>query len=146
MPLPRALARFNRVVTNRLARPLAGHLPLTAVIEHRGRRTGRRYRTPVLVFGRDGGYRIALTYGPRTDWVRNVLAAGGCTLHTRGRRIDLVDPVLGRDPAVRWAPPGVRTVLRTTGSVEYLDAAVAPSAARPGPPAPPGPAGPAPIT
>nr|WP_240918731.1 nitroreductase family deazaflavin-dependent oxidoreductase [Rhodococcus sp. 14C212] len=141
--MPRALARFNRVVTNRLTRPLAAHLPLTAVLEHNGRRTGRRYRTPVLVFGRVGGYRIALTYGPRTDWVRNVLAAGGCTLHTRGRRIDLVDPVLGRDPAARWAPPGVRTLLRTTGSVEYLDAAVPPPAARP---EPPGPAGPAPIT
>ncbi|AXY52360.1 hypothetical protein D092_11520 [Rhodococcus ruber Chol-4] len=136
MPLPRALARFNRVVTNRLARPVAGHLPGTAIVEHRGRRSGRRYRTPVLVFGRAGGYRIALTYGPRTDWVRNVRAAGGCTLHHRGRRLDLVDPVLGRDPTAGWAPPGVRQVLRATGSVEFLDTAVAPPSARPGPPDP----------
>jgi hypothetical protein len=55
------------------------------VVVHRGRRPGRRYRTPVNVFATEDGYRFALTYGPDTDWVRSVLAAGGCEQQTRGR-------------------------------------------------------------
>ena len=76
MPLPRAVARFNRHVTNRILGPFAYVLPLFGVVVHRGRRSRRLYRTPVNVFRRPGGVVIALTYGPESDWVRNVLAAG----------------------------------------------------------------------
>ena len=48
MPLPPGLARFNRSVTNHVTRPLIAHLPYGAVVVHRGRRSGREYRTPVL--------------------------------------------------------------------------------------------------
>jgi hypothetical protein len=41
------------------------------------------------VFPAQDGYVFALTYGPDTDWVKNVLAAGGCELRTRGRAIRL---------------------------------------------------------
>lgn len=45
------------------------------VIEHTGRRTGTRYRTPVN-FTRCGPDLFCLAgFGPRTDWYRNVLAA-----------------------------------------------------------------------
>ncbi|SCF06599.1 hypothetical protein GA0070607_5111 [Micromonospora coriariae] len=73
MVLPRRLARFNRVVTNRVTGPLAGRLPGFGVIIHRGRRSGRVYRTPINIFRTSGGYVAALTYG-FTDWARNVLA------------------------------------------------------------------------
>jgi deazaflavin-dependent oxidoreductase (nitroreductase family) len=54
------------------------------MVVHRGRRSGRRYRTPVLAFRVDDGYVVALFYGADRDWVRNVLAAGGCTLSGAG--------------------------------------------------------------
>src|SRR5438552_13414146 len=75
MPLPRAITRFNRSFLNRLLAPAARYLPAFGVIVHRGRKTGRAYRTPVNMFKRPDGYVIALTYGVG-DWVRNVLAAG----------------------------------------------------------------------
>jgi len=121
MPLPRALARFNEQVTNRVATPVAQLLPGTAVVEHRGRRSGRRYRTPVLLFTAGDDLRIALTYGSGTDWVRNVRAAGEAVVHTRGRAIPVHAPRLGRDPQARWAPPPVRGVLTALGAHDYLD-------------------------
>jgi deazaflavin-dependent oxidoreductase (nitroreductase family) len=92
--VPRRVARFNRVVTNRVTGLFAGTVPGFGVVLHRGRRSGRPYRTPVIVYsgdGGDGGYVIALIYGPGADWVRNVLAAGGCEMRLRGRRIGLTE-------------------------------------------------------
>ncbi len=74
---PRRLARINRVLTNRLMRPVAYLLPPLAVIEHRGRRTGRAYRTPVFAFRRGSEVIVVLSYGVRSDWPQNLLAAGG---------------------------------------------------------------------
>ena len=89
MPAPRWLARINLHVTNRLLGPLATRLPGMAVVMHLGRKTHRRYRTPVLVFRRGSRLIIALTYGRESQWVRNVLAEGGCELETEGRIIRL---------------------------------------------------------
>ena len=50
-------------------------MPGLGVIVHRGRRSGRRHQTPVSVVSSGNGYVIALTYGPETDWVKNVAAA-----------------------------------------------------------------------
>jgi deazaflavin-dependent oxidoreductase (nitroreductase family) len=124
MTLPKSVARFNRVATNRVTGMFAGRVPGFAMVVHRGRRSGREYRTPVNVFRRSGGYRFALTYGADTDWVRNVLAAGGCRIRTVGRDVSLSDPRLGSDPQVSWPPWPVRKILRATGSIEYLDCAV----------------------
>src|SRR3954468_23709204 len=101
MPLPRTLARFNRVVTNRMGRLVAPHVPGAAVVVHRGRRTGRAYRTPISAFRRPGGYAVALTYGPGAEWVQNVLAAGGGTLEMRGRQVAVTNPRVIHDPAFR---------------------------------------------
>jgi deazaflavin-dependent oxidoreductase (nitroreductase family) len=112
MPLPERLARFNRIVTNRIARRVAGRAPGFAIVEHVGRRSGRTYRTPVNIFrnGEDR-YVIALTYGRDSQWVRNVLAAGGAEVVTRGRRMRLVEPVVIRDQQRTMMPAGVRSVL-----------------------------------
>jgi deazaflavin-dependent oxidoreductase (nitroreductase family) len=84
MPLPGWLGRFNRGVTNRVIEPMARRLPWFAVVTHEGRRSGRRYRTPVNLFRSGDRYVIALTYWRDRDWVKNVLAAGGCEVKTRG--------------------------------------------------------------
>jgi deazaflavin-dependent oxidoreductase (nitroreductase family) len=112
MPLPRRLARFNRIATNRVLVPVARVLPGFAVVVHVGRRSGRSYRTPVNLFRRGDGYVIALTYGADSQWVRNVLAAGAVDVETRGRRLHLVDPEVVRDPARSLVPAPVRLPLR----------------------------------
>jgi deazaflavin-dependent oxidoreductase (nitroreductase family) len=120
MPLPQRLARFNRVATNRLTGRFADRLPGFAIVVHRGRRSGKEYRTPINAFRTADGYRIALTYGPDSDWTRNVRAARGCTLIVRGRRVILHDPQLITDPANAWAPPLVRLILRRVGVTQSL--------------------------
>jgi deazaflavin-dependent oxidoreductase (nitroreductase family) len=116
VPIPAWVARFNRRVTNPVLRPLAVRLPSFGIVIHRGRISGRQYRTPVNVFRRGGEWVIALTYGPRTDWVENVLAAGGCRLIHRRRRVELSDPRIVALEEARTSIPGwVRTVLRALG-------------------------------
>jgi deazaflavin-dependent oxidoreductase (nitroreductase family) len=117
--LPRRLARINRVVTNRLTRPLATRLPGFGVLIHRGRRSGREYRTPINVFRTDNGYVVALTYGVG-EWTRNVLAAGGAELLTRGRRVRLTEPRVVFDPTRAALPAFPRRVTGWLGVRQFL--------------------------
>jgi deazaflavin-dependent oxidoreductase (nitroreductase family) len=77
MTLSRRVARFNKRVTNRVQGVYAWLVPPWAVIVHRGRRSGRRYRTPLLAFRRDRTLIVALLYGQQSDWLRNLLHGGG---------------------------------------------------------------------
>lgn len=120
MPLPRALARFNRVVSNRILGPFAARLPGFAIVIHIGRRSGRVYRTPVNLFRPDERYVIALTYGSDSQWVRNVQAAGGCDVEIRGKRIHLVEPEVIRDDRRALVPPGVRSILAAVNVSEFM--------------------------
>lgn len=112
MPGPRWLARFNRRITNRLARTHAGWMPGMAIVHHVGRRSGSVYQTPVLLFHEDGQPVIELTYGPESDWVRNVMAAGECDLTTRRRTIHCTDPRIETDTSYPWVPAIPRVILR----------------------------------
>jgi deazaflavin-dependent oxidoreductase (nitroreductase family) len=119
-PLGRGLARFNRRVTNRLTGPVARWLPGFGVVIHTGRTSGRSYRTPVNVFSAEDGYAIALTYGTEAEWVKNVLAAGGCELIARGRRVALCSPEVVHDEARRFVPGLLRPILALLGAADFL--------------------------
>jgi len=127
MALPRWLARFNVAFTNRLMLPVAGVLPWFGIVEHVGRRSGRRYRTPVNAFRRGDRYLFALTYGPESEWLKNVVAAGGCTLVSRGRRTQLVEPRRFSDPGRRDMPWIVRVGLGILDVSEFLELRRAPA-------------------
>jgi deazaflavin-dependent oxidoreductase (nitroreductase family) len=117
--IPRRVARFNRVASNRVLGPLARVLPGLGVVIHHGRSSGREYRTPVIVFRTPDGYVIALFYGVG-DWARNVLAAGGCELETRHRMVRLTDPRLVRDPSRGAVPAPIRPLLAIIGVTEFI--------------------------
>jgi deazaflavin-dependent oxidoreductase (nitroreductase family) len=116
--------RFRKIVNryvNPITRPVAKRLPSFAILTHRGRTTGRTYRTPINVFRRGTDYLFFLTYGSDVQWVKNVLAAGSCSIETRGRVVELVDPDLITDPELRPAPPHVRFLeRRIAGVTQYL--------------------------
>jgi deazaflavin-dependent oxidoreductase (nitroreductase family) len=122
--MPPTRLTFLRPVTTRFFNPLsrrfAGRLPWFGILIYQGRRSGRTYRTPINAFRRDGHYVFALTYGSEVQWVRNVIAAGGCTLRTMGRDVALVDPELFVDPARRLMPLPVRVILGLTDTTEFL--------------------------
>ena len=83
-------------VLNPLVNKMAGrkHVGWAAQIHHRGRRSGRAYTTTAGARVRDGAIWIPLTFGTRSDWCRNVLAAGECGVRWKG--IDYI----GADPVV----------------------------------------------
>jgi deazaflavin-dependent oxidoreductase (nitroreductase family) len=86
---PAATRLFNRLVLS-----LAGTrlLPLYGVIEHRGRRSGKSYRTPVVVRPTSDGFVVPMPWGESTDWYRNVSAAGGCLVRWNGKEYPLAHP------------------------------------------------------
>lgn len=121
MPLPDRLARFNRRVTTPLVGGLAGRLPPLALVAHRGRTSGRPFRTPVMAFPDGDGFVIALTYGPDRDWVKNTRAAGGCTLIRGGHEIPLVDPeIVGEAEGLPVLPAPLRPIVRRLGVTAFL--------------------------
>jgi deazaflavin-dependent oxidoreductase (nitroreductase family) len=120
VPIPKKVARFNRVVTNSVTRPIAGHLPGFGIVLHQGRRSGKPYRTPVNMFRAPDGYVVALTYGTDTDWIKNVMTAGGCELEVGGRRVRATAPRIVHDPERKPMPPVVRQFLGLIKVTDFL--------------------------
>jgi deazaflavin-dependent oxidoreductase (nitroreductase family) len=114
------VARFNRVATNPITRQMATRVPGFGIVIHTGRKSGRRYRTPLNVFKVPDGFVIALTYGRNSEWVRNVLAAGHCELETRGLAYHCSIPVVVHDPGRRCFPWPIRIALWIGGAADYL--------------------------
>jgi len=120
MPIPKVVARWNKAGLNKVTRHIAPWMPGFGVVVHRGRRSGRRYETPVNVFTNGDQYIIALTYGPDADWVKNVLAAGSCELRTRGRAIQLSSPRLYHDDNRPDIGPLPRQALRALRVADFV--------------------------
>jgi deazaflavin-dependent oxidoreductase (nitroreductase family) len=89
--LSRRVARFNRALNNPLQRTYAWLLPPWVIICHRGRRSGRLYRTPVNAYKRGQRLAAVILYGEESDWVQNVLAGGGQVVRA-GRTYQLRGP------------------------------------------------------
>lgn len=129
MPIPHGMRRVNKIALNKVTRQLAPWLPGLGVLIHRGRRSGTQYRTPVSVFPRPGGrYVVALFYGPDTDWLKNVMAAGGCELLTRGTHIELTAPRLFHDESRSEIRVLERTVLGWLDVSDFVELRVVPDA------------------
>jgi hypothetical protein len=90
MALPTWLARFNRRWLNPRA-VMRGNWP---VLVHAGRNSGTTYRTPLEAYPlADGdGYAFTVNYGSKSDWPRNVIAAGSATLEIDGESLELRNP------------------------------------------------------
>ncbi|GAB3164324.1 hypothetical protein GCM10027059_20220 [Myceligenerans halotolerans] len=81
-----AVRRFNRSVTNRAQLRTAGKEGATmGLLRHRGRTSGREYVTPIGPSPEPGGFAVELPYGPDTDWLRNLRAAGSAVLEFDGK-------------------------------------------------------------
>jgi deazaflavin-dependent oxidoreductase (nitroreductase family) len=120
----RQLAKFNIAVTNRITGLFAGWLPGFGILTHVGRKSGKIYRTPVNVFRSGNGFVIALTYSSKSEWVKNVLVAGGCQVQTRGKVYELSMPTVVHDPTRRRFPIPVRNVLKLVDANEYMELAI----------------------
>ncbi|GHE83865.1 hypothetical protein GCM10017786_13900 [Amycolatopsis deserti] len=115
---------------NKIAARLAGRrlVPLWALVQHRGRKSGRAYRTPIAIVGStaDSVY-IGLPWGRHTDWVRN-LHAGGGTLVWKGRTFAVTEPAFAGKDEVLAGTSGLRRQLaRRWPLQDYLRLTVRPA-------------------
>jgi deazaflavin-dependent oxidoreductase (nitroreductase family) len=92
-----------------------------AVVHHVGRRSGTAYQTPVEAYRTAEGALILLPYGPVTDWCRNVLAAGQCTVTLEGEDLSLGAPeVVPASDAEARVPADVARRWHRQGIAHYL--------------------------
>lgn len=91
MVFPVAVENFQVKYLNPIIKPIARFLPGMATVKHRGRKSGKPYETVVTAYRKGNVVAIALGHG-KTDWVKNVLAAGEADLHFIRRDVHLTNP------------------------------------------------------
>ncbi len=91
MKFPVWFENFQIRHINPVAVRLARFTPGITVITHRGRTSGRRFETPVSAYRNGATVAIMLAHG-KTNWVKNVLAAGEADIRLGGRDVHLINP------------------------------------------------------
>ncbi|HEX7826383.1 MAG TPA: nitroreductase family deazaflavin-dependent oxidoreductase [Mycobacterium sp.] len=91
MLMPVWLENFQIKYVNPLLRPLSKRAPGFAVVKHRGRTSGKEFETIVTAYRKDNLVAIGLMHG-KTNWVKNVLAAGEADIHVSRKDLHLVNP------------------------------------------------------
>jgi deazaflavin-dependent oxidoreductase (nitroreductase family) len=121
MPIPRAVTTLNRDVLNKAMVHLAGH-GWFVELEHVGRRSGRVFRVPMMAFDGADHVTVALTYGPRVDWLANLRAAGGGRMHLRDELLTLGPPVfIDEEEGLRRMPQPPRALLPVLGCHDFVE-------------------------
>jgi hypothetical protein len=117
-----SIRQFNRRTLNPLTLRMAGNrLRIYAALQHTGRRSGRRYTTPVVAEPLGDGFVIPLPYGNDVDWYRNVMAAGLCQLTWNGRTYRLDRPELIAPARALSVFPWVQRIIFTGGGIrQYI--------------------------
>jgi len=121
------IRRFDRAVLNPGVSRFAGRLPGASVlIRHRGRATNRIYVTPLIAQRVANGFVIPLTYGDRTDWVKNVIADGRAQIRHHGIVYTVDKPVmLDEQTALPMLSPLLRVPVRWFGMKRFLHLTIA---------------------
>lgn len=91
MRFPPWFENFQIKYINPIAVPIARFTPGITVIRHRGRKSGRQLETAVSAYRKGDTVAIMLAHG-KTNWVKNVLAAGEAEVLMGGRYVHLVNP------------------------------------------------------
>ncbi len=91
MVFPVWFENFQVKYLNSALRPFARFLPGFSVIKHRGRTSGKPYETIVTAYRKGDVLAIALAHG-KTNWVKNVLAAGEADVHFIRKDVHVTNP------------------------------------------------------
>ena len=82
-PATEALRRLTMVL-NKGQKGSGGPGAAYGLLRHVGRTSGAAYETPLGIERTEDGFVIAIVYGDRTQWVKNVLAAGSAEIVLEG--------------------------------------------------------------
>lgn len=91
MKFPPWFERLQIKYVNPIAVPIARFMPGITVISHRGRKSGTRHQTAVSAYRKGSTLAIMLAHG-KTNWVKNILAAGEADIRMSGRDLHLLNP------------------------------------------------------
>ena len=115
MRFPPWFERFQIKYLNPPFLRAAPYLPGLAIVKHRGRSSGKAYETVVAAYRKGDILAITLAHG-KTNWVKNVLAAGKADVRVGGKDVHVVNPRLvfqgDEDPAL---PDSVRKMAKRVG-------------------------------
>lgn len=113
---------FNKYILNRVMLGVSknGKGPYT-VLRHIGRRSGQSYRTPVFASYAGETVIIPLPYGEQVDWLRNILAQGGCELTGNKSMMTAINPgLLGRAAGLALLPKTRSKIFRLFKIEKFL--------------------------
>ncbi|GLV60620.1 hypothetical protein KDH_74390 [Dictyobacter sp. S3.2.2.5] len=126
------LRAFNKRYTNpRVLKFAERRKSPYAVLQHAGRRSGSIYTTPVVAdfVPRLNRFIIPLPYGEGTDWCRNVMATGRCTLTKSKVTYTLVEPsIIEASDVLADLPAQLQGMLRFLGLKKFLQLRIETSA------------------
>ena len=115
MRFPPVVERLQIKYMNPVVEKAARYLPGFALIRHRGRKSGAKYETVVNAYRKGNVLAVMLGHG-KTDWVKNVLAAGEADVHLFRRDVHITNPRVvpagTDDPTLPWI---ARRATRTVG-------------------------------
>lgn len=117
MAYPRWLAKINK----RLFNPRELRRGKYPILIHTGRVSGTSYSTPMDAHPTRDGFVLVVRYGPRSDWVRNAISAGGATLRIDGEDHALAAPrLVGETEALAALPDGYDPGADFTKAEDFL--------------------------
>ena len=123
MRFPVWFENFQIRYINPVAVPLARIVPGITVIKHRGRKSGKTYETAISAYRKDNTVAIMLAHG-KTNWVKNILAAGEADIRLGRRDLHLVNPrIVAAGTNDASLPLMARVAARRGGGVFVADIA-----------------------
>ena len=115
MLMPPKLEELQIRYMNPVMRRLAPFVPGMAVVSHRGRKSGQSYQTVVAASRSGDVLSIGLMHG-KTNWVKNILAAGGASVRLAGQDLRITNPrVVSKGDTSPELPEKVRRAAKRTG-------------------------------
>jgi deazaflavin-dependent oxidoreductase (nitroreductase family) len=123
--MPRDNRRLRTIVKH-FVNPILRHAAHSAhgpfaLLRHVGRRSGNQYEIPIMVWRVNDGFVIVLTYGPNTDWLRNLQAANQGSLRWHKREYVFKRPeFIDVKTAQQALPRVIKLVLGLRGAHEYV--------------------------
>lgn len=117
-----AIRHFNKYIFNHITLTFAGTgFGPFSVVRHIGRHSSRIYHTPVLASYSGETVIIPLSYGENVDWLRNIMAKGGCEIRWQSKWIRVGNPeVLDAESAFSLLPEDRRKLFERFKLEKFL--------------------------
>ncbi len=127
-PFQSLIRTSNKYLLNPLMLRLAGkRFWYASVVEHTGRKSGKRYSTPIVADRVGDHFLIPLPYGTQVDWVRNVMTARDATLISKGQTYRVSAPeLIDSTQALPLLPRDRRRTFERVSIGHFLRMSIAP--------------------